>query len=481
MNIQSTQSQQIFQLFKRMDAQSWQVSVLFLSLAMYSCNDSTYLAEKQLTHDLSYNHDLDNNDNFSPDNQWLVYDTRTEEGGIAASAKIEKVNVETGEKKVLYALPNNAEWGPGAGAVSYSPVDNAVVFIHGLMSVTQENPYQQWRRTGVIINDSAPNVPVFMDARGITPPYTKGALRGGTHRHEWSGDGQWIGYTYNDAVLKALEDKTGEKHNLRTIGVSKRNSPVKLEKDVAGDNVSGEWFSALVVRVTPNPTPESDEISHAAGDSWVGTKGYLTPDGTRQLARAFIGKVKAKNGKEADEVFIVDIPNDITVPGEFGPLEGTDTTFPMPPKGTMQRRLTFTADTPKAGCTGIVRSSPDGSQLAFLAKDDGGIQQVFTVSPLGGNPVQLTFHEQNVEGSVRWHPGGKHLCYVWNGSIVMCRTGSEPFEERFQVLTQTTYPSPSNLVWSHDGATLAFNRLLSVEGKKENSKQIFIVKPKVID
>ena len=155
---------------------------LFLSLAMYSCNDSTYLAEKQITNDLSYNHDLDNNDNFSPDNHWLVYDTRTEEGGIAASAKIEKVNVETGEKKVLYVLSNNAEWGPGAGAVSYSPVDNSVVFIHGLMSLTKENPYQQWRRTGVIINDAAPNVPVFMDARDITPPYTKGALRGGTHR-----------------------------------------------------------------------------------------------------------------------------------------------------------------------------------------------------------------------------------------------------------------------------------------------------------
>ncbi len=31
-----------------------------------------------------------------------------------------------------------------------------------------------------------------------------GALRGGTHRHEWSGDGKWIGFTYNDAILKAL-------------------------------------------------------------------------------------------------------------------------------------------------------------------------------------------------------------------------------------------------------------------------------------
>jgi hypothetical protein len=435
---------------------TWKVFLLFLSLAMYSCNDSTYLAEKQITNDLSYNHDLDNNDNFSPDNQWLVYDTRTEEGGIAASAKIEKVNVETGEKKVLYVLSNNAEWGPGAGAVSYSPVDNSVVFIHGLMSLTKENPYQQWRRTGVIINDAAPNVPVFMDARDITPPYTKGALRGGTHRHEWSGDGQWIGYTYNDAVLKALEDKTGEKHNLRTIGVSKRNNPVFLEKDAQGDNVSGEWFSALVVRVTPTPKPGSDEISHAAGDSWVGTDGYVKPDGTRQIARAFIGKVKNKNGKEVDEVFIVDIPTDITIPGEFGPLEGTDTTFPMPPKGTAQRRLTFTANASQAGCVGIVRSSFDGSLLAFLAKDNQGIQQIFIISLNGESLTQITFHDINVEGFVRWHPNGQQLCYVWDGSVVLCKTGNASFKDRFKRLTHPTNPSPLNLVWSPDGKTLAF-------------------------
>lgn len=439
-----------------------------------------YITEKQLTHDLSYHHDLDNNDNFSPDNQWLVYDTRTDNGGIAASSKIEKVNVQTGEKVVLYALPHNQSWGPGAGAVSYSPTDNAVVFIHGLMSVTKDNPYQQWRRTGVIIQESAPNVPVFMDARDITPPYTKGALRGGTHRHEWSGDGQWIGYTYNDAVLKALEDKTGEKHNLRTIGVSKRNNPVFLEKDAQGDNVSGEWFSALVVRVTPTPKPGSDEISHAAGDSWVGTDGYVKPDGTRQIARAFIGKVKNKNGKEVDEVFIVDIPTDITIPGEFGPLEGTDTTFPMPPKGTAQRRLTFTANASQAGCVGIVRSSFDGSLLAFLAKDAHGIQQIFAISPSGGVATQLTFHDKNVEGSVRWRPDGKQISYVWEGSIVVCKIGNEPFESRFQLLTKPTENSPSNLVWSHDDRTLAFNRIITDE-KTGKSKQIFIVKPPVIE
>ena len=66
------------------------LSVLFL---MSHCHTATYPEETQLTTDLSYNHDLDNNDNFSPDNQWLVYDTRTHAGGIAASSRIERVRV----------------------------------------------------------------------------------------------------------------------------------------------------------------------------------------------------------------------------------------------------------------------------------------------------------------------------------------------------------------------------------------------------
>ncbi|RYU95432.1 DUF3748 domain-containing protein [Emticicia agri] len=446
---------------------------VFLSLifSLSACNTTMeYMTEKQITDDATYHHDLDNNDNFSPDNQWLVYDTRTDEGGIAASARIEKVHISTGEKKIVYELPGNQAWGPGAGAVSYSPVENAVVFIHGLPSVTEANPYQQWRRTGVIIDETLAGKRIFMDARDITPPYTKGALRGGTHRHEWSGNGQWIGYTYNDAVMKALEDSTHEKHNLRTIGVSKKINPVVLEKDANGENISGEWYSVLVVKVTPTPQPGSDEISHAAGDSWVGTNGYKKTDGTRQMARAFIGSVRDRNGKSVDEVFIVDIPEAIDIAGESGPLEGTATTMPMPPKGTLQRRLTFTANGNQPGCVGIVRSSPDGELLAFLAKDEKGVLQLFTINPDGKNLTQLTYHTSNVEGFFRWHPSGKSIYYVWNGSIVNCETGNEAFEKRHHLLTERTVPSPTNLVISHDGKTIAFNRLI---GK---AKQVFIGK-----
>nr|WP_295929144.1 DUF3748 domain-containing protein [uncultured Dyadobacter sp.] len=436
---------------------------------MQSCQTDT--AEIQLTHDLTYHHDLDNNDNFSPDGQWLVYDTRTDEGGIAESARIERVNIETGEKQVLFDIKGNAAWGPGAGAVSYSPKENAVVFIHGLHNSTKENPYQQWRRTGVIIRDTRPNVPVYMDARDVTPPFTPGALRGGTHRHEWSGDGEWIGFTYNDAILKALEAKTGEKHNLRTIGVSKKIKAVPV--DANPENVSGEWFSALVVRVVSNPVPGSDEISHAASDSWVGTNGYALADGSRQMARAFLGTVKDRTGKDVPEVFIVDIPNDITQPGPLGPLEGTDTDFPMPPKGAVQKRLTFTANTLNPGCAGIVRSSPDGSQLAFLAKDNKGISQIFTLSPKGGQPRQVTESATDVTGNLRWSPDGEHIAYVHQGNIMLCKVEGGPFQQRVSTLVEAGEFAPGNLVWSPDGKVLAYNRLVK-DGAGKGTQQVFI-------
>ena len=126
--------------------------------------------------------------------------------------------------------------------------------------------------------------------------------------------------------------KTGKHLDLRTIGVTKLGHRVDVPPSPQFLS-HGEGFSALVVVVTPEPQPGSDEISHAASDSWVGRNGYRRADGGRQLARAFIGTTRDKNGEPLDELYIVDIPEDITKPGPLGPLEGTDTSFPMPPAG----------------------------------------------------------------------------------------------------------------------------------------------------
>tara|TARA_R110002167_G_scaffold49412_33_gene144796 strand:+ start:7787 stop:9103 length:1317 start_codon:yes stop_codon:yes gene_type:complete len=435
-----------------------------------ACANDNFKTEHQITTDFLYNHDLDNNDNFSPDDQWLVYDTRTETGGIGANGKIEKVNVDSGEKVVLYALEQNKAYGPGVGAASYSHTENQVVFIHGLLHCSPDNPYEQWRRTGVIVADTLPGVPVFMDARDASPPFTPGALRGGTHRHEWSGDGNWIGFTYNDAVMKKLEDTTGTPQNLRTIGVSKKGQKVSVSDADIQECFSGEWFSALVVKVVPDPPFGSDQISRAAWDSWVGTAGYKKSDGSQQRARAFIGTVKNTVGKNIDEVFIVDIPENIMQARENELLEGTISTFPAPPKGASQRRLTYTSELKFPGCEGVVRSSYDGSMLAFLAYDDNQIKQVFTISPNGGTPTQETFHDTDVQSGVRWHPTEYRICYVWNGAIVSKTIGDKAVD----IYTRQSAFPPTNLVWSHKGRKIAYNRMVTNEAGK-SFKQIFVI------
>jgi hypothetical protein len=435
-----------------------------------------YLQEVQLTHDQTKNHDLDNNDNFSPDGKWLVYDTRTGVGGIGGSPSIERVNVETGKTEVLFEVPDNKDYGPGAGAVSYHPIENKVIFIHGLPVCTEKNPYQQWRRTGVIVNADQPNVAINMDSRDVTYPFTPGALRGGTHRHEWSRDGKWIGYTYNDAIMKKLEDSTSVKWNLRTIAVSNQKHKVLLKNDNPDETVIGNWFSAVVVRVVPNPQPGSDNISNAASDSWVGTSGYKKPDGTFQVARAFMGKVVNKDGKPMDELFVVDIPDSLNVPGEWGPLEGSPYSFPMPPKEAIQRRLTHTSDTQFPGCGGVARSSPDGSKISYLAYDKKGVQQIFTISPLGGEPVQVTYHPSNVQSCARWRNSNTSIVYIWDNSIVICELTDQPFDKRFKRLTAKSKDEVSNVVWSNDGKTIGFNRSVPVGGSKDAKKQVFIVR-----
>jgi hypothetical protein len=454
------------------------ILTMLIALALFTSRTTAVnvLPETRITRDDSKNHDMDNNDNFSPDGQWLVYDTRTAGGGIGGCATIERVNLATGETATVFEIRDNQPWGPGVGAVSYHPTQNQVVFIHGLASCSEQNPYQQWRRTGMIVDADQPQTAIAMDARDVTYPYTPGALRGGSHRHEWRGDGAWIGYTYNDAIMQHLQDSTGIKWNLRTIAVSKYHHAVAVDQDPNGENVNGSWFSVVVVRVVPDPKPGSDDISHAASDSWVGAHGYKKSDGSWQVARAFLGKVRNRAGRPVDELFVVDIPDSIDLPGDAGPLQGTPTSFPMPPRGTVQRRLTFTADSPFPGCGGVVRSAHDGGKIAYLAKDSQGIQQVFLISPLGGEPTQCTWHTSDVQSGVRWSPDDQSLVYLWDNSITLCQPGDKPFASRYRRLTQRSAEPPSNLVWSHDGTLIAFNRSVAGQGQKEATKQIFVIR-----
>jgi len=419
--------------------------------------------ERQITHDSAYDHLLDNNDNFSPDDRFLVFDTRTPVG-IHESALIAKVEIATGKITPLYRPEHASTFGPGVAAASFAHHRNEVIFIHGpLHSTGPDNQYEKHCRLGMIVRGDGSGEWRFADARNVKPPFTVGALRGGTHRHEFSGDDQWVGFTYNDAVVRAHGLAIGKNLDLRTIGVTKFDRPVHVAEAGQFSN-EGAGFSALVVVVTPDPRPGTDEISNAAGDSWVGLAGYQRGDGRRQRARAFIGTTRNKKGQPLDELFLVDIPDDITVPGPLGPLQGTDTTFPMPPAGASQRRLTHTEASPFPGCQGIARSSPDGARIAFRLRDDKGQWQIFLISPLGGQPQQATFVDGGVDTDARWHPAEDKIACVAKNRILITDVRPGPHFGQSAVLSERS-PAPFALVWGNDGKSLAYNRTIKTDGK----------------
>ncbi|NHE55730.1 DUF3748 domain-containing protein [Cyclobacterium sp. GBPx2] len=413
------------------------------------------------------NHELDHNQNFSPDDQWIVYDTRPDPAGIALNDRIEKVHVENGESQIIYQVASSNPYGPGVGAVSYHPYHNQVVFIHGLPLSDEDTPYAGHRRLGMIVDESAGNRSYWMDSRDVSAPFTPGALRGGTHRHQWSGDGDWLGFTYNDALMVALQEKTGKVHDLRTVGVSKKRAPViEVDMDQPGENIQGSWFSVVLVKVVAAPKPGSDEISRAYSDWWVGKNGYQREDGSWQLSRAFLGDLLNGDGKKLTEVFIVDVPEDIHKAGNYGPLEGTLTTMPMPPKDARWRRLTFTENRKYPGVSPEPRhwvsSSMDGTYVSYLAKDDRGIVQVFLVPSLGGNSIQVSFHDSHVQSMVSWHPEIREFAYVCDNAIYLNRLDEQGSPGLPRRISPGFVSAPYALAYSRNGNRLAFNK--KIEG-----------------
>jgi len=419
-------------------------------------------------------HILTNVNCFSPDSQWIVYDVRSDkDGSVFDGTTIEQVNVKTGEAKTLYKSQNGAK----CGIVTYHPTEDKVIFVLGPENPTDDWQYGSSHRQGAIVETARPMEKANLDARNIIPPFTPGALRGGSHVHVYTRDGQWVSFTYEDAVLDALGAKTKQQLVQRNVGVSASLGAVRVPPGPR--NHDGTTFTVLAAKTTLNPAPGSDEISRAYEEGWVGTNGYLRADGTRQKrAIAFQGNVLASDGKTTvAEVFIVDLPDDLTIAGAEGPLEGTETTAPMPPKGAVQRRLTFTTARKYPGIQGPrhwLRVSPDGTKIAYLAKDDSGIVQLWTVSPLGGPPVQVTSNQWSVTSTFTWSPDGKSISYAMDNSIFITDVASGRSSRMTPRSSDALSPLMLAVIFSPDGKSIAYQRRLpDASGKEYN--QIFIL------
>lgn len=431
--------------------------------------------EKQLTSDAK-GHFLNNLQCFSPDGKWLVYDTRNDDAHIARTGSIEMVNVETGEIKPLYNTHNQTEFGPGVGAAAFSPVTNKVIFIQGIRNANEGNPYSFTRRTGVAVDTDQPGQAIFMDARDVIEPFTAGALRGGTHAHSWSGDGKWLSFTYNDYVVEQLSKIEPEIQDLRTIGIM-FPAKVAVRADKAGENNSGEMFAIVVTDVTEDPVAGSDEIDKAFDECWIGTNGYLNASNIRvNKAIAFQGNVKDRNGKTKTELFVVDLPEELitALPGQ--PFRESKSGRIAVPSGLKQRRITFTNEGVQ-GPRHWLRSTPDGTQIAFLSKDQSGFINVFSVSPNGGEVRQLTSCQFNIQSGLNFSPDGKYIAYVAQNAIYLTECATGKCLKLTDSLADVEKPIGS-VNWSPDGQQLAYNRY--VKNEDGNHLQVFLMEIKNI-
>jgi hypothetical protein len=426
--------------------------------------------EVQLSHS-EIGHTLNTGQVFSANNEWIVFDERNNDTDIKITAGIGIINVKTGEERNLYTVPNQTLYGPGVGAASFSPVEDKVIFIHGIRNADAEKPYDFTRRTGVAIALKQPQQPIFMDARDVAPPFTPGALRGGTHAHSWSGDGQMLSFTYNDYLMEQLAKTNAQVKDLRTIGLMFPKQ-VQVSDTTDLENNNGQMFSVLAATVTENPTPGSDEIDKAFDECWIGKNGYLKTDGTRQRkAIAYQGNVKNEQGNTVTEIFVADIDDAIVDVNFNSDIAGSETSRPLVPKQIVQRRVTFT----KTGVKGPrhwLRCSADGSQLFFLSEDEEGLIQVFSVSPNGGAIHKVTNNAFSVSSPINVSPDGLHLAYIADESVFITEiaTGvSQRLTPKYQKPTQLN----GAVLWSNDGSTLAYNRY--VQSAKGVFLQIFLL------
>ncbi len=263
------------------------VIFIVLSLIFLACtknndnkknNDNLFpfipMNEKQISFS-SKNHFLDNNDNFSPDNRFLCYDTRgtVYNDNIGNSKTIEKIEISTGSETVLYCPESvtGEQAAPGVGAVSWHPSEDKVIFIHGplLNEIKERGYYGITNRTGVEVSADGKGTTSKLDLRDVTSNglTTSGAHRGGTHRHEYTRNGNRIGFTYDDFLNTDYD---------RTIGYMEPNS-------LAPDGYNS--YFAVILKPAEKGKSKAGEIEKAYGDSWVDQAGKM---------RAFTGKVRAE-------------------------------------------------------------------------------------------------------------------------------------------------------------------------------------------
>ena len=377
--------------------------------------EATYPKEIQLTTSTEYNKIVSNAYAFDSASEHICFDVRSHLGGhVFDGDRIEVVNVHTKEIKTVLQTVNEAK----CGVALYHPTDrNVLCCIVGPQHPTKEWDYAPHHRRGYVVDlkDSQEKQisrqSSNLEARDLISPFTKGALRGGTHVHAFSPDGALVSMTYEDAILADNKDANVSKLNARNIAVTIYKDIVRIEKSRNDRNVSG-GFTVCVTETTPEPVWGSDEISRAYEDCWMDSR-----------TLSFLGDCRDDRGNLVTELFVVELPEDTEMLKEEEEeeekkgerlLQGTLTSYPKPPKSVQQRRVTRSS-----GCQGSVRFWPranptDGNTICILLRDDKNSFQLHLVDSTTGTIEQLSSlkEKEEVNSAFSWSPDGSFICFA---------------------------------------------------------------------
>ncbi len=387
----------------------------------------------------NYGHTLNRRQSISPDGKWIVYDTRNEDSHIARTHAIEMVSVDSGEISRLYETVKPTIAGPGVGAAAFHPSMNQIVFIHGLECCTEAFPYTAARRFGAILNWHQRSLGdvhwMHAEPRVVQhhhPSFDSwGVLSGGTHAHSWNDLG-WISFTYNDYHLESQSQIDPAIRDARTVGfmVPKRYSSFKqIESPEFGrcdeHNFDGSFSAFLAATIQPRPSPGSDEICQAVEECWVGSKGYQKSEAAvPTLALAFQGTIVSDSGREFQEVFLCDLPDEaeLLLTSDHPDQRVTRMSDRLAPiAGCRQRRLTFTAERTYPGIQGPrswLVSSPSGDRLYFPMKDERSVVQLCCVETAGGRLDQVSELATSIDSQISLSQDGSRCAFLSDQRIV---------------------------------------------------------------
>jgi hypothetical protein len=397
-------------------------------------------------------HTIANRGCWSWDGQTIFFDIRDDETQFD-SPVILQLDVVKKYCKPAY-LPSNRVV---CGVPTCSPVDDRVVFIHADEPRDDDWLYCAWHRRGSILDPNQPDGLQALDARDIVPPFTAGALRGGTHLHTFNSDATAIVSTYEDHVLATATSPLAQA-NRRGIAVHVLNSPITVPK-THHRNHDGTSFSVLVSHLTDHPLAGSDQISMTTGEAWLAGRGHRI---------AVQGTVVDRRGNPCVELFLITLPdelNDLRMAGNH-PLQGTPTTRPGVPAAVMQRRLTFTTERPFPGIAGPRHwavGSPDGSRIGCYLRDNHGKAQFWTVASDSGETIQVTHQAPEPTSPFTWHPDGLHVAFIADGSVMMVNTRNGSIERLTPRLPVADGPTHHACVFSPDGSSIAFMQPVAVD------------------